>query len=173
MSQVCYFWKVCQLEATSWRHRTSILRNVQFSLVTQSCPTLCNSMDCSMPGLHIPHHLPNVAQDHVRCISDTIQPSQPPMPSSSPLNLSQHQGLSQRVNSSSGDQSIGASASASVLPMSIQCWFPLRLTGLISLLPEGLSEVFSSTIVWKWQFYGALPSLRSSSQKRAWPLGRP
>ena len=73
----------------------------------------------------------------------------------------------------SGDQNTGASVSASVLPMSIQCWFPLRLTGLISLLPKGLSEVFSSTIVWKWQFYGALPSLRSSSQKRAWPLGRP
>ena len=62
----------------------------------------------------------------------------------------------------SGDQNTGASVLASVVPMSIQCWFPLRLTGLISLLPEGLSEVFSSTIVWKWQFYGALPSIWSS-----------
>ena len=141
--------------------------------VIQSCLTLCNSMDCSMPGLHIPHHLPNVAQDHVRCISDTIQPSQPPMPSSSPLTLSQHQGLSQRVDSSSGDQSIGASASASVLPMSIQCWFPLRLTSLISLQSKGLSRVFNSTTAWRHQFFGILPSLQSSSYNHMWPLGRP
>ena len=77
-------------------------------------------MDCRMPGLHIAHHLPKIAQDHVHCISDIIQPSQSLMPSSSLLNLSWHQGLSQKVGSSSGDQSIGASASVSVLPMSIQ-----------------------------------------------------
>ena len=53
----------------------------------------------------------------------------------------------------SGGQSIRASASASVLPMNIQGWFPLGLTGLISLLSEGLSKVFSSTIVWKLQFF--------------------
>ena len=122
--------------------------------VIQSCPTLCDSMDCSMPGLHIPHHLPRVSQDHVHYISDTIQPSQPLIPfSSSPLNLSQHQGLSQRVGSSSGDQSIGASASASVLPMSIQGWFPLRLTSLISLQSKGLSRVFSSTTVQRHQIF--------------------
>ena len=50
----------------------------------------------------------------------------------------------------SGSQSIGASASASVLPMNIQNWFPLKLTGLISLLSKGLWRVFSSTTVWKW-----------------------
>ena len=53
-------------------------------------------------------------------------------------------------------QSIGASAS--VLPMNIQVWFPLGLTGLISLLSKGLSRVFSSTTVWKHQFFGAQPS---------------
>ena len=52
------------------------------------------------------------------------------------------------------DQSIGASASASVLPMNIQHWFPLGLTGLISLLSKGLSRVFSSTTIWKHQFFG-------------------
>jgi len=61
------------------------------------------------------------------------------------------------------DQSIGASASASVFPMSIQCWFLLRLTGLISLLFKRLSRVFSSTTVWKHRFFSALPSLWSSS----------
>ena len=61
----------------------------------------------------------------------------------------------------SGGQSIGASAS--VLPMNIQCWFPLGLTGLISLLSKGLSRVFSSTTVSKHQFFGAQPSLWSNS----------
>ena len=59
----------------------------------------------------------------------------------------------------SGGQSIGASALASVLPMNIQGWFPLGLTGLISLHPKGFSRVFSSTIVQKHQFFSAQPSL--------------
>ena len=60
-------------------------------------------------------------------------------------------------------QSIGASASASVLPMTIQGWFPLGLTGLISLQSKGFSRVFSNTTVWKHQFFGAQPSLWFSS----------
>ena len=62
-----------------------------------------------------------------------------------------------------GGQSIGASASASVLPMNIQGMFPLGLTGLISLLPKGLSRTFSSTTIGKHQFFSAQPSLWSSS----------
>ena len=57
------------------------------------------------------------------------------------------------------DQNTGASASASVLPVNIQGWSPLRLTGLISLLSKWLSGVFSSTTVQRHQFYGILPSL--------------
>ena len=57
----------------------------------------------------------------------------------------------------SGGQSIGASASASVLPMNIQGGFPLGLTGLISLLSKGLSRVFSSTTIWKHQFFSTQP----------------
>ena len=64
---------------------------------------------------------------------------------------------------SSGGQSIGASASASVLPMNIQDWFPLGLTGLISLLYKRLSRVFFSTTVWRHQFFCAQPSLWSNS----------
>ena len=60
------------------------------------------------------------------------------------LNPSQHQGLSQHL-ATSGGQSIGTSASASVLTINIQCWFPLGLTGLISLLSKGPSRVFSNT----------------------------
>ena len=70
------------------------------------------------------------------------------------------------------DQNTGASTSASVLPMSVQDWFPLTLTGLISLPSKGLSGIFSSTIVWRHQFFGILPSLWSSSQNCMWPLGR-
>ena len=60
-------------------------------------------------------------------------------------------------------QSIGVSASASFLPMNIQGWFPLGLTGLISLLFKGLSRIFSNTIVRKHQFFGVQPSLWSES----------
>ena len=70
----------------------------------------------------------------------------------------------------SGGQSIGASASASVLPINIQGWFPLGWTGLISLQSKGVSRDFSSTTVWKYQFFGALPSLWSSSHTCIWLL---
>ena len=73
----------------------------------------------------------------------------------------------------SSGQSTGASASASVLPMNIQGWFPLGLTGWISLLSKGLSRVFSSTTVWKHQFFGVLPSLWSNSHNCIWLLERP
>ena len=73
----------------------------------------------------------------------------------------------------SSDQSIGASASASVLQVNIQGWFPLSLTGLISLQTKGLSKVFSSTTIQKYQFFGALPSLRSSSHIHTWLLEKP
>ena len=69
----------------------------------------------------------------------------------------------------SGGQSIGVSASASVLPKNIQDWFPLGSTGLISLLSKGLSRVFSSTTVEK-QFSGTQPSLWSNFYICSWPL---
>ena len=72
----------------------------------------------------------------------------------------------------SDNQNAGVSASVSVLPTSIQGWFPLRLTDLISLLSKGLSGVFSSTTVRSYQFFGALPSLPSISHNHMWPLGR-
>ena len=70
----------------------------------------------------------------------------------------------------SGGQTIRTSASASALPMSIQGWFPLGLTGLISLLSKGLSGVFSSTTVQKHQFFGAQTSLWSGSHICTWLL---
>ena len=73
----------------------------------------------------------------------------------------------------SGRRSIGASASASVLPMNIQDWFPLELTGLISFLSKGLSRLFSSTMVQKHHFLGPQPFLWSNSHIHTWPLEKP
>ena len=70
----------------------------------------------------------------------------------------------------SGGQSIGASALALVLPMNIQGWPPLGLTGLISLLPKRLSRVFSNSTVWKYPFFGTQPSLWSNSDIHTWLL---
>ena len=67
---------------------------VQFSSVTQSCPTLCDPMNCSMTGLPVHHQLLESTQTHVHWVSDAIQPSHPlSSPSPPTLNLSQHQGL--------------------------------------------------------------------------------
>ena len=73
----------------------------------------------------------------------------------------------------SGGQSIGVSASASVLPMNIQDWFPLQLTGLISLQSKGVSGVFSNTTVRKHQFLSAQLSLHSNSHIHMWLLEKP
>ena len=73
----------------------------------------------------------------------------------------------------SDGQSIVALPSTSVLPMNIQGWFPLGLTGLISLLSKELSRVFSSTTVWKHQFFSSQPSLWSHSHICTWPLEKP
>ena len=86
--------------------RNSRLNNIhrrlsQFSSVTQSCPTLCDPMNHSMPGLPVHHQIPEFTQTHVHQVGDAIQPSHPlSSPSPPALSLSQHQGLFQWVNSS-------------------------------------------------------------------------
>ena len=80
--------------------RHFIFHLFQFSSVAQSCPTLCDPMDCSMPGLPVYHQLPEIAQTHVHGVSDAIQSSHPLLSIFSPaLNLSQHQGLFQWISS--------------------------------------------------------------------------
>ena len=72
----------------------SIIASVQFSSVSQSCPTLCDPMNHSTPGLPVHHQLPESTQTHVHLVSDAIQPSHPLLSPSPPaFNLSQHQGL--------------------------------------------------------------------------------
>ena len=115
---------------------------------------LCDPMDCSMPGFSVLHQLLALAQTHVRWVRDAIQPSRPlSSPSPPAFNPSQHQGVFQWVKCfTSGGQSIGVSASASVLSMNIQDWFPLGWTDLI-LQSKGLSRVFSNTTIQKHQFF--------------------
>ena len=139
--------------------------SVQFSSVTQSCPTLCYPIDCSMPGFPVHRQLSEFAQTHIHRVGDTIQPFHPlSYPSLPAFSLSQHQGffpMSQFF--ASGGQNTEASAPASVLPMNIQDWFPLGVTSWISLQSKGLSRVFSNTTVQKHQFFGAQPSSQSNS----------
>ena len=141
--------------------------------ITKLCPTVCNPLDCSTPGFPVLHCLLEFVQTHVHWVGDAIQSSHPLLPPSSPvLNLSQHQGLFQWVGPSNQvAKSIGASAS--VFPVNIQSWFPLGLTGLISLLSKGLSRVFSSTTVQKHQFFGTQPSLWSNFHIFTWLLEKP
>ena len=102
----------------------------QFSSVTQLCPTLCDPMNCSMPGLPVHHQLPKLTQTHVHRVGDAIQPSHPLSSPSPPApNPSQHQSLFQWVNSSHQMAKVLVSASASVLPMNTQDWSPLGWTG--------------------------------------------
>ena len=123
------------------------------------------------PGFPVHHQLPELAQTHVHWVGDAIQPSHPLLSPSPPaFYLAQHQGLFQWVDSASCGQSIGASASASVLSMNNQDWFPLELTGLISLQPKGLLSIFSNTTVQKHQFFGTQLSLRSNSHIHTWLL---
>ena len=132
----------------------------QFSSVIQLCPTLCDPVDCSIQGFPVHHQLPELAQTHVHQATDAIQPSHPlSSPSPPAFNLSQHQGLFQSQLFTSGGQSIGVSASPSVLPMNIQDWVSLGWAGWISLQSKGLSRVFSSTTVQKHQFFSVQLSL--------------
>ena len=78
-----------------------ISHSVQFSSVAQLCPTLCDPMNFSTPGLPVHHQLPEFTQTHIHRVSDAIQPSHPLSSPSPPVpNPSQHQGLFQWVNSS-------------------------------------------------------------------------
>ena len=103
--------------------------SLRWQYVAKSCLTLCDPMDCSMPGFPVLYCLLELAQTHVHWIGDPIQLSHPLSPLSPlALNLSQHQGFfPMSWLFAYGGQSIGASALASVLPMSIQGWFPLGL----------------------------------------------
>ena len=131
-----------------------------YSSVAQSCLSLCDLMDCSTPGFTVHHQLPELAQTHVHQVGDAIKPFHSVVPFSSCLQsfpASRSFLISQLL--ASGGQSIGVSASASVLPMNIQDLFPLRWIGYIPLQCKGLSRVSSNTTVQKHQFFSSQLSL--------------
>ena len=136
---------------------------------------LCDPMDCSRPSLAFPSPTPGVHLNscplsqwcHPTISSSVVTFSSCPQsfPASSSFQMSQF--------FASGGQSIGVSASASVLPMNIQDWFPLGWTGWISLQFKGLSRVFSNTTVQKHQFFSTQLSSQSNSHIHTWLLEKP
>ena len=146
---------------------------VQFSSISQSCPTLCDPMDCSTPGFPIYHQLPELAQTH-----SSSQWCHPPISFSAILFfcLQSFPGSGSFSVSwlfASHGQSTGVSASTSVLPVNIQDWFPLGWSGFISLQSKGLSRVFSKTTVQKHQFFSTQLSPWSNSHIHTWLLEKP
>ena len=138
--------------------------------VTNSSLTLCDFMDCSMLGSPVRHYVPEFAQVHVHWVDDASQPLSHLLLSPSPhaLNLSQHQVFSNELALCIRWSDYWSFRS--VLSMNIQGWFPLDLTGLISLQSKGLSRVFSNTTVQKHQFFGTQPSLWPNSHIHTWLL---
>ena len=112
---------------------------VQFSSVAQSCPTVCDLMNRSTPGLPVHDQLPESTQTHVHWVSDAIQPSHPLLsPSPSALKSFPASGSFQMSQLfASGGQSTGVSASTSVLPVNIQDWSPLGMVWLDLLAVQG------------------------------------
>ena len=144
------------------------------SSVTQSCPTLCDPMNLSMPGLPVHHQLPEFTQTHVHRVGNAIQPSHslsspsPPAP-----NPSQHQSLFQWVSLCIRWPKYW-SFSFSISPSNEQPGLiSLGWTGWISLQSKGLSRVFSNITVQKHQFFGTQLSSQSNPHIHTWLLEKP
>ena len=149
---------------------TLTLHVIQFSSVTQSCPTLCDHMNCSTPGHPVHHQFPESTQTHVHWVGDAIQPSHPLFSPSPPApNCSQHQDLFK------WDSSLHEVAKVLEFQLQHQSldWSPLGWTRWISLQLKGFSRVFSNTTVQKHQFFGAQLSSQSNSCIHTWPLEKP
>ena len=132
------------------------IKEIQFTSVAQSCPTLCDPIDCSTPGFPVHRH----SRSLFRLMSfESVMPSNH-LILCRPLlllpSIFQHQGLFQWVSSSHEVAKLWSY-------MNIQDWFPLGLTGLISSKSKGLSRVFSNSTVQKHQFFGTQISLYSNT----------
>ena len=129
------------------------MTSIQFSSFAQSCPTLCNPMNCSIIRPLCPSPTPGVCPNSCplsRCCHLYISSSVVPFSCLQSFPASGSFQMSQLFTS--GDQSAGVSASTLVLSMDTQDWSPLGWTGWISLQSKGLSRVFSNTTVQKHQF---------------------
>ena len=143
------FSNIFRICATSLNWKVALLKNVYFIFpsihwlelfccrsTTQSCPTLCDPMDCRKPGLSVPHHLPKFTQVHHWC--HTVISSSDALVSFCLQSFQASGTFPMSQLFASDDQNTKVSISASVLPTSIQGLFPWRLTWLISLLSKGL-----------------------------------
>ena len=149
--------------------------------VAQSCPTVCNPTNRSTLGLPVHQQLPEFTQTHVCWI---VMPSShlilchpaisfSAIPFSCPQSFPASGSFQMSQLFTSGGQSIGVSASTSVLPMNTQDWSPSGWTGWISLQSKGLSIVFSKTTVQKHQFFSTQLSSQSNSHNHTWLLEKP
>ena len=121
--------------------------------VSQSCPTLCDPMDCSIPGFLVLHHLPELAQTHVHWVGDTIQPSHLLSSPSPGFNLSQHQGLFQWISCS---HQVAKILELQPQPQSFQSFFhiveilyPFLLSSVSKDLPWQSLEIYQ--LPWNWR----------------------
>ena len=140
------------------------------------CPTLCNPMDCSLPGHPVLENLPEFAQIHVRWIVDTVLPSRcslaPPFllfliyPSIRVFSY-------KLVLRNRWPKLLELQLQQQSWINNIEGWFPIELTGFISLLRKRLSRVFSSTTNRKYQFFGTESSLWSNTHICTWLLKKP
>ena len=169
--------RICQIVDWNWRYWYKPVQIV-FSSVQFSCLVVSDSLwphglqqarlPCPSPT---PKAYSNSCTSSWWChpiISSSVIPffsHLQSFPASGSLQMSQF--------FASGGRSIGVSASASVLPMNIQNWFPLGGTGWISLQSKGLSRVFSNTTVQKHQFFGTQLSSQFNSHIHTWPLEKP
>ena len=130
--------------------------SVQFSSAAQSCPTLCDPMESSMPGLPVCHQLPELTHTHVDQVGDAIQPSHPlSSPTPPAFNLSQHQCLFQE---SALQIRWPKHCSFNISPSNeYSGLLSLGLTGLVSLQSKGISKVFSNTPVQNHEFFSPQP----------------
>ena len=138
--------------------------------VAQLCSTLCDHMHCSMQGFP-EHHYSQSLLKHVHQVGDAIQPSHPLSAPSPAFPASGSFQMSQFFSSSG--QSVRVSASISLLPVNIQDWFPLGLTGWSPCTPKDSQETSPNTTVQKHEFFGAQLSLWSNSHIHTWPLEKP
>ena len=159
---------LCLSESLNFYVTKLVRLSVQFSRSIVSDPLRPHELQHASLPVH--HQLPEFIQIHVRWVGDAIQPSHP-LASFSLAPASDSFPMSQLLTS--GGQSTGVSALASVLPMNTQDWSPLEWTGWISLQSKGLSRVFSNTTVQKHQFFSAQLSSQSKSHIPTWLLENP
>ena len=148
--------------------------SVQLSLIQSlSHVQFCNHIDCSTPGFHFHHHLPELDQTHVHWVDEAIQPSHPLLSPSYSFNISQHQGLFKWV-SSLHQAGIELDFSFSISHSNEYSGLvSFRWTGWIFLQFKGLLSIFSTTTVQKHHFFSPQLSLRLNSHIHTWLLEKP